>query len=374
MVSVLGIGRTCWKKQHHLDEKREFKLIVHLLTFCQCFHLFRAGLHYSWMQNTAESKEKSQIEGRLQPQAVLSSREERARICSADILKEERGFYCAENRSFLRWRPGSCLTLCQLLTIGSPPPCSATGCKFRSRNYSKVAESSGKWRHPNITSLYPIMTPFWSPHPCFHLGTIHLTNQKFDFSGWADRGGNNTCWIFWGYVKCFLVGVSLYLVGASFGSWGWAGQMGGCNLWKLSLLPQLFNQQLISTWLAVVNENNTPVAHKKTLTFQNLHQSPMSESQIAPLANFPVTLRVTITFEWQRFNLPATLKNRACQIKLIAVNWTFLLPKDSLGNSDAFRLFSAIANAIFCIHAGMYNSQLIQILILLPLHSDFFCL
>lgn len=162
MVSVLGKGRTCWKKQHHLDEKRELKLIVPLLTFCQCFHLFRAGLHYSWMQNTAESKEKSQIEGRLQLQGVLHSREEWARIYSADIPMEEWGFYCAENRSFLRWRLGSCLTLCQLLTMASPPPCSATGCEFRSRNYSKVAESSGKWRHLNITSLYPIMTLSWS--------------------------------------------------------------------------------------------------------------------------------------------------------------------------------------------------------------------
>lgn len=80
------------------------------------------------------------LEFRLQP---LHSSEEGARICSADIPMEEGGFYCAENRSFLRWRWGSCLTLCQLLTMASPAPCSGTGCEFRSRNYSKAAGGSG---------------------------------------------------------------------------------------------------------------------------------------------------------------------------------------------------------------------------------------
>lgn len=127
-------------------KKRELKSIVPLLTFCQCFHLFRAGLHCSWMQTTAKSKEKRQTEGGLQLQAVLHNSEEGTRICSADIPMEEGGFYCAENRSFLRWRPGSCLILCQLLTMASPLPCSVTGCEFRSRNYNKAAESSGKGR------------------------------------------------------------------------------------------------------------------------------------------------------------------------------------------------------------------------------------
>lgn len=35
-----------------------------------------------------------------------------------------------------------------------------------------------------------------------------------------------------------------------------------------SELSQLFKQQLISSWLAVVNESNTPVAHRRLLSFK----------------------------------------------------------------------------------------------------------
>lgn len=152
----------------------------------------------------------------------------------------------------------------------------------------------GKWRHLNTTSLYPIRTPSWAPIWVFIL--VPFTSQTTNLTlagGWGDRGGNNMIWNTFLNILRLCKVFSQYILQMSYLE-AEDGQMGGCNIWKLSELSQLFNQQLISSWLAVVNENNTPVAHKKSLIFQNLSQSPMSESQFAPLANLTITLGIRV--------------------------------------------------------------------------------